>query len=69
MRALVLNGSRDDALDRRHDTLVRELVGAGWDTLSLKLREMRIAHCLGCFQCWTKTPGVCLWFQVLVARR
>ncbi len=24
------------------------------------LREMRIAHCLGCFNCWLKTPGLCV---------
>lgn len=24
------------------------------------LREMKLAHCLGCFGCWVKTPGVCV---------
>jgi multimeric flavodoxin WrbA len=23
------------------------------------LREMKLAHCLGCFGCWVKTPGIC----------
>jgi hypothetical protein len=24
------------------------------------LREMKLAHCLGCFTCWVKTPGMCV---------
>jgi multimeric flavodoxin WrbA len=24
------------------------------------LREMKLAHCLGCFNCWIKTPGMCV---------
>jgi hypothetical protein len=24
------------------------------------LREMKLAHCLGCFNCWVKTPGMCV---------
>jgi multimeric flavodoxin WrbA len=24
------------------------------------LREMKLAHCLGCFDCWVKTPGMCV---------
>ena len=24
------------------------------------LREMKLAHCLGCFGCWVKTPGMCV---------
>jgi len=24
------------------------------------LREIKMAHCLGCFDCWLKTPGICV---------
>ena len=24
------------------------------------LCEMKLAHCLGCFGCWVKTPGMCV---------
>jgi multimeric flavodoxin WrbA len=23
------------------------------------LREIKLAHCIGCFACWLETPGVC----------
>jgi multimeric flavodoxin WrbA len=23
------------------------------------ISEMKMAHCLGCWDCWTKTPGIC----------
>jgi len=23
------------------------------------IAEMKMAHCLGCWDCWTKTPGIC----------
>jgi multimeric flavodoxin WrbA/putative sterol carrier protein len=27
----------------------------------VNLKEKNIHNCLGCFTCWTKTPGVCIW--------
>jgi multimeric flavodoxin WrbA len=27
---------------------------------TFRLREMKLAHCLGCFDCWVKTPGMCV---------
>jgi NAD(P)H-dependent FMN reductase len=27
---------------------------------TVALREKTIKHCLGCYTCWTKTPGVCI---------
>lgn len=31
----------------------------GWQVQPLVLHEEKIAYCLGCFECWTKTPGLC----------
>jgi len=27
---------------------------------TIPLREAKLAHCLGCFNCWVKTPGMCV---------
>lgn len=27
---------------------------------TFRLREMKLAHCLGCFGCWVMTPGICV---------
>ena len=42
-----------------HSVLVEELSSIGWDVESLILHEMKIAYCVGCFECWVKTPGEC----------
>ena len=31
----------------------------GWTVMPWNLRDQKIAYCLGCFECWTKTPGLC----------
>lgn len=36
----------------------REAGGTVMDTVYLK--EKNIKHCIGCFTCWTRTPGVCV---------
>lgn len=33
----------------------------GAQTEMVILKEKKIHNCLGCFTCWTKTPGVCIW--------
>jgi len=31
----------------------------GWTVMPWTLRDEKLAYCLGCFECWTKTPGLC----------
>ena len=61
MKAVILNGVRkdDNALDSVHAIIVDELTKIGWKVESFTLREHTIGHCVGCFGCWVKTPGMC----------
>jgi multimeric flavodoxin WrbA len=61
VRAVILNGAHKDekALDSIHEIIVDELTGIGCEVTSYPLRKHRIGHCVGCFGCWVKTPGIC----------
>ena len=41
--------------DRHIDTQISE----SEDLKYINLASMKIANCVGCFGCWTKTPGKC----------
>ena len=42
------------------DALVQGMRDAGAEVETIHLREKKIKNCIGCFTCWTKTPGVCV---------
>ena len=42
------------------DHLVKGMVEAGADVEVVALRRKKIRNCIGCYTCWTKTPGICL---------
>jgi multimeric flavodoxin WrbA len=61
MHATLLNGALpgDGFVDRVGATLTETLRSFGWTVNPWILRDEKVGHCLGCFECWTKTPGVC----------
>lgn len=61
MKALILDGglTGQTTTDVIRSALVERLVQMGWQVQPIVLREQKIAYCLGCFECWTKTPGLC----------
>jgi multimeric flavodoxin WrbA len=56
-----MNGalSDDDFIDAAGAALHDALRAAGWDVTTWTLRDEKVAYCLGCFECWTKTPSLC----------
>jgi len=63
MKFLALNGSPHGAKGNTEQVLQAFLEGAreaGAETEVVYLKDKTIKHCLGCFTCWTKTPGVCV---------
>jgi len=64
MKVLAINSSpRSDAdsyTAMMLNSLVEGMREAGAEVEVVKLREKKIRNCIGCFTCWTKTPGKCL---------
>jgi len=63
MKVLAINGSprgRRSNTDRILQPFLEGAREAGAETETVYLRDKKINHCLGCFTCWTKTPGVCV---------
>jgi multimeric flavodoxin WrbA len=61
LEIIVLNGARakDAKTDEVTDALNSTLSTAGQASI-YKLRDLKVADCLGCFGCWIKTPGKCV---------
>ncbi len=53
-------GAQDQDLALALVALADVLEHDGSQTEIFRLREMKLAHCLGCFGCWIKTPGMCV---------
>ncbi len=62
MKALILNSfSGDSAMNSSLQNLKSQLSGQGVETGELILRDMKYSPCRGCFNCWVKTPGLCVF--------
>ncbi|RJS78658.1 flavodoxin family protein [Methanophagales archaeon] len=63
MKITILNGN-PNADNVKFDNYLKELSdlleSSNHTVTILKLREMDIRYCLGCFGCWVKTPGECI---------
>jgi hypothetical protein len=64
MRILILDGN-PDTQDAEfgaylHDLEI-ELKGKGHEVQTQTLRDMDIRYCTGCWGCWVKTPGKCVF--------
>ncbi len=59
MKALLLDGNLKNDFDMIHSLIIEELERNGFEVESILLREVKVAACQGCFDCWVKTPGEC----------
>ena len=63
MKITILNGD-PNADNVKFDNYLKELSdfleSAGHIVTVFQLREMDIRYCVGCFNCWVKTPGECI---------
>jgi multimeric flavodoxin WrbA len=64
MKILVLNssprGGDQSKTELMLNYLIRGMREAGAEVEVVPLREKTIRNCIGCFTCWTKTPGTCI---------
>ena len=64
MKILSLNSSPRSEGQSKTELMLNHLVAgmrdAGAEVEIVKLREKTIKNCIGCFTCWTKTPGKCI---------
>ena len=64
MKITILNGNPDpdnQKFDDYLNNLVKLLELSDNSVVHFKLKEMKIRHCRGCFGCWLKTPGQCIY--------
>jgi multimeric flavodoxin WrbA len=62
VKAVLLDGSGagDETGERVRAALTAQLKANGWDVEHIAVREKTIGNCLGNFNCWIRTPGVCI---------
>jgi putative sterol carrier protein/putative NADPH-quinone reductase len=64
LKVLALNSSPRGEGQSKTELLLSHLVqgmqAAGAQVEVVHLRQQKIKNCIGCFTCWTKTPGVCI---------
>lgn len=64
MRIVILNGNpkpENGRFDWQLAELTRRLLTEGHEVAHFTLRDLKIRQCVGCFHCWIKTPGLCIF--------
>ena len=47
-------------LEKKKKKISKKLQANDFEVEEILLKEKEIADCLGCFDCWVKTPGICI---------
>ncbi len=60
MKVTILNGNpQPSSFDDYLAALSAVLEGSGHAVTCITLRDIPLRHCVGCWGCWVKTPGLC----------
>lgn len=61
MKVLLINGStpEDTGLQTYLDAFAHQRTAMGDIVRQLALADMKFHECIGCYNCWLKTPGLC----------
>ena len=57
MKALLLDSRLNDDFKMINALISKELEKSGFEVDSILLREVEVAACQGCFDCWIESPG------------
>jgi len=64
MKVMAINSSarvgKESKTEIVLDHLVKGMREAGADVDVVNLQKKKINYCIGCFTCWSKTPGQCI---------
>ena len=64
MKVIAINSSpRSDGTSKTGimlDALAQGMRDAGAEVEVIPLRRKKVNNCIGCYTCWTKTPGICV---------
>lgn len=62
LKAILLDGfeERTQEIDSIEELIRSSLESRGWAFEVIRLNDLNIAYCQGCFKCWVKTPGMCV---------
>lgn len=64
MKVLALNSSARTGGQSKTELLLTPFVkgmrDAGAEVEVVNLKQKKINYCIGCYSCWTKTPGICV---------
>ncbi len=62
MKILFMNGSSaGSAMNSYIRSVMNSVEATGHEAGELVLRDMNYSPCRGCFNCWVKTPGLCVF--------
>lgn len=63
MKVLLVNGTPSDGWEEYDDAIAKacSVLSQNHEINLFNIKDMEINYCIGCFGCWIKTPGKCVF--------